>query len=217
MNKASLILLTAVCLPVSAKVAFGQRNSAAINKTVNLARQVDVPTDYYGPVALGPFSINNKEGGIEFNKMLSVLVQPAASPGEYVCYHDAAEDVQLVVERGIDDVRLVRGLTLSRINVCPAKRISQASGFSSWVTEKGIRLGSATKEVLSRYGKPSSVWDIGTERGFSPYPREGDHSRMTSRERILVYLPKEGAADTSHAFFGIRNGVVVWMTLSDNE
>ena len=213
MRGLSFILLLAISLCLCVDCTLGQRRSRAGN---TVPAEV-VRTGYHGPVVLGPLSINNRVGAIEFNKLLSILGNPVAPPGEYVCYHNAAEGTYLVVERGADDPRLIRGLTLSRINICPAEKISQASGFSTWATGKGIRLGSAAKDVLSKYGEPSSVWDVHTERGFVPYPREGDRSRMTNRECILVYLPKEGDADTSHAFFGIRNGVVAWVTLSDNE
>lgn len=210
MNKALWIPLAVICLQVTQLAALVE--SAARQKT----QQHSAPTGYYGPTALGPFSIDNKEGGIQFGRLSSALGPAVAPPGEYVCYHNA-ENVQLVVERGTDNVRLVRGITLSRISVCPTKKLDHSDGFSSWATERGVRLGSTAKEVLSKYGKPTSVWDAHSERGFSPYPREGDHSHMTRQESIFVYLPKDGAADTSHAFFGIRDGVVVWITVSDNE
>jgi hypothetical protein len=213
MNKLTLILLVAICAQIARLAAQGTSTARAKS---NFTQQPSAPNGYYGPTALGPFSIDNKEGGVGFSKFSSTLGQTVALPGEYACYRNA-EDIQLVVERGTDNAKLVRGVTLSRISLCPTNRIVQASGFARWATEKGIRLGSTAKEVLSKYGKPSSVWDVHAERGFSPYPREGDHSHMTNQESVLVYLPKEGAADTSHAFFGVRSGVVFWITLSDNE
>jgi hypothetical protein len=219
MIKASLILLMAFCSPVPASFVLGQRGDAASDITASIARPADSGTGYRGPVALGPLSINNKAGGIEFNKLLPMLGRSAAPSGETVCYRDAAHRVYLVVERGTHDLQLVRGLTLSRLNVCPEKKINQASGFSTWATEKGIRLGSPETAVVSRYGKPSQTDELRTDPEFylSPYPLEQRSSGLPKEGRILSYLPKEGAPDTSHALFGIRSGVVVWMTLSDNE
>jgi hypothetical protein len=219
MSRASLIVLIAFCSPVPVNFVLGQRGGAISNRTANIARSADNRTGYHGPVALGPLSINNKTGGIDFHKLLSMLGRPAAPPGTHVCYRDAADRVYLVVERGADDRRLVRGLTLSRINVCPEERINQASGFSTWATEKGIRLGSSATALVSRYGEPSQVDELRTDPEFylSPYPLEQRSSSLPKEGRILSYLPKEGAPDTRHALFGIRSGVVVWMTLSDNE
>lgn len=215
MSRASRILLVSVSLFISVNYVVGQRNGVNSKKIVNTADEANF--GYHGPIELGPLSINNRVGGIEFDKLLPILTLPTAPSGMYVCFHNVKDGTYLVIERGADDRRLVRGLTLSRINICPEENIHKLTGFSTWATEKGIRLGSAVKDVLSKYGEPSSVWDTHTDRGFYPYPREGDHFRMKRCERILVYLPRKDAPDTSHAFFGILNGVVVWMTLSANE
>ncbi len=217
MKKIPLLLLAAVSLPLLTKTALGQHDCGELNPHVKSTRQVKTGPDYTGPIALGPLSIKNKEGGIPFKKFASALGQMTVVPGDYACYRNASDDAQLVVELGIDDRRLLRGLTLSRIKLCLGTRVKQVAGFSRWKTEKGIGLGSAATDVLSKYGNPTSIWDSHTERAFTPYPREGDRSRMTSQECILAYVPTEGAADTSHAFFGIRSGLVVWITVSDNE
>jgi hypothetical protein len=219
MKRASWILLIAFCLPDPASFVLGQRGVAASNKTGSIARQTEDQRGYHGPVALGPLSISNKAGGIEFHKLLPMLGHPATPSEDTVCYRDAGHRVYLVVERGADDRRLVRGLTLSRLNVCPEKKINHASGFSTWATEKGIQLGSSEIAVVSRYGEPSKINELRTdpEFYFSPYPLEQKSSGLPKEGRVLSYLPKDGAPDTSHAFFGIRNGVVVWMTVSDNE
>lgn len=211
MNGASRILLISLSLFIPVITVVGQRNGANSKRAVNDVSETAF--GYNGPVKLGPLSINNRVRGIKFHKLLSMMGGPEAPNSMYVCYYDEAGEIYLVVERGADDPSLVRGLTLSRMQACPEKKISHASGLSTWVTGEEIRLGSTARDVFSKYGEPSSVWDMRTGEGFSPYPREGDHSRMNSRERILVYLPREGAPDTSHAFFGIRNGVVVWMTV----
>jgi hypothetical protein len=217
MTVVSLILFMALCWPLPVNCFSGQHRNGAADK----ARSAVNPTGYHGPAVLGPLNINNnKLGAIDFSKLWSLLGQvPAAPPRTDVCYHDPTEGVYLVVERGADDWRLVRGLTLSRINVCPEQKIYHASGFSTWTTEKGIRLGSSATDVVSRYGEPSSVSDRRTdpEFYFSPYPLDPIPPGFPRDGRTLNYLPKEGAPDTSHAFFGVRNGLVVWMTVSDNE
>lgn len=215
MKRTSRIFLTVFWVFISASCVVGQRDSSKSKGAVNIAP--DANFGYHGPVKLGPLSIDNRVGGIKFHKLLSIMNGPVAPKGMDVCYYDEAENIYLVIERGADDPSLVRGLTLSRINLCQESKVSHASGLSNWVTGEGIRLGSAAKNVISTYGEPSSVWDARTDRGFTPYPREDDRSHMKGGERILVYVPREGAPDTSHAFFGIRGGVVVWITVSDNE
>jgi len=219
MNRVLLILLIVWSPSASANYIPRQRHGNFGNRTAEIAPPADSRTGYRGPVSLGPLSINNKVGGIRAQRLFSMLNPPAAPNGAYVCYHDAADGVYLVVERGADDPRLIRGLTISRINVCPEGKINQASGFSNWTTEKGIRLGSSMTAVVSRYGEPSRIDELHTDPKFylSPYPLEHRSPGVSKKGRILTYLPNEGAPDTSHAFFGIRSGVVVWMTVSDNE
>jgi len=219
MKNRVLILLAALCSLISAESVFGQHDSATANRVVNIAGQTDTGTGYHGPVTLGPFSINNREGGTQFRKLLSEIGQSAVPTGAYVCFYDSANSIYLVVERGADDPRLVRGLTLSRIDVCPVEHISKASGFSTWATESGIRLGSSMTAVASQYGEPSQIDELRTDPEFylSPYPLEKRASDLPKDGRILSYLPKEGAPSTNHASLGIRGGVVVWITVSDNE
>lgn len=214
-----LILVTALCSLIPASFASGPLDDAVNNRTTNVAHPARSAPGYHGPIALGPLSINNKAGAIEFNKLLSILKVRAAPSGATVCYRDSANGVYLVIERGTDNPRLVRGLTLSRLNVCPEKMINQANGFSTWITDKGIRLGSSERAVISHYGEPSQIDELHTdpEFYFSPYPPGKNSSGLSKEGRVLSYLPKENAPDTSHAFFGIRGGIVVWMTVSDNE
>ena len=211
-----MILFVTLWLPLPANRVSGQHRNSPTDK----ARSAVNPTGYHGPTMLGPLSINNKVGGISFSKLWSSLGRiPAAPPGIFVCYHDPAKGVFLVVERGANDRRLVRGITLSRINVCPGQEIFHTSGFSTWTAGKGIHLGSSAKDVVSRFGEPSSISDRRTdpEFYFLPYPQDPMPSGFPRNGRVLNYLPNECAPDTSHAFFGVRRGVVVWMTVSDNE
>jgi len=217
MNRASRILLILVSLIIPTTNVVGQRNGVNSKRAVNTASEANF--GYHGPVKLGPFSINNRVGGIEFHKLLSMMGGAVAPNGMYVCYYDEAEKIYLVVERGVDDPSLVRGLTLSRINVCPETKFSHASHLSTWVTDEGIRLGSSAKDVIARYGEPSHIDELRTdpEFTFSPYDLKPGISGLPKDGRIFSYLPKDGEPDTSHAFFGIRSGVVVWITVSDNE
>ena len=214
MRQFSFILL-AISVFLCVDCTSGQHGSG----TRSTVPREDVQTGYHGPVALGPFSMNNKEGGVEFDKLLSKLRDPAAPPHLFVCFHDASSGTYLIIERRADNRRLAVGLTLSRFNVCPTGRVHSASGFASWATEKGIRLGSPATDLVSQYGEPSRIDDLRTDSDFylSPYPLEQKASAVPRDGRTLSYLPKEDAPDTSHALFGVRHGIVVWITVSDNE
>jgi hypothetical protein len=206
-------ILIAFYFCMSANCVFGKLYGA--NDRSGPITSPEVKFGYHGPVKLGPFSIDNQIGGIGFAKLLT----SAAPRGMYVCYYDEAANIYLVVERGADDHSLVRGVTISQINVCPRREISHAIGLSAWVTGEGIRLGSSVKDVVAKYGSPSQIDDLRTDPKFtfSPYDLKQGASYLSRDGRVLSYLPKLGEPDTSHAFFGIHNGVVVWMTLSDNE
>lgn len=207
----------AFCFCISTNCVFG--NSYGTNDGDSSIAASEAKFGYHGPVKLGPLSIDNQVGGIGFSKLLSIMKVSAAPRAMYVCYYDESAKIYLVVERGADDLSLVRGLTLSQINVCPESAINHASGLSTWVTGEGIRLGSSVKYVVARYGRPSQIDELRTDPKFTfaPYDLRQGVSDLSRDGRILSYLPKLGESDTSHAFFGIHNGVVIWMTLSDNE
>lgn len=213
MRPQSWALVAIALLVVLRGAVFGRRPHA-----INCSHRLERRFGYRGPVCLGPFSLANRAGAIELRGLWLLLGRPTLPRNsDTVCYRDERAGRYLIVERGADDRRLVRGLTLSQINVCPAGGVYKASGFATWATGEGLRLGSSAAEVLSKYGKPSSVWSSRAGRGFTPYPAGRGRDQMAGTENILVYLPRHGAPDTSHAFFGVRNGVVVWMTVSDNE
>jgi hypothetical protein len=173
---------------------------------------------YHGPEKLGPLSIANRRGGMNIHRLWVILGTKELPDADFICYFDQSQGAYLILERAHDDFSLVRGLTLSRINDCPAKEIRHASGFAGWSTGKGIHLGSSENEVLARYKTPSRVDRAGNNsRFFSPYSDKAEISSRTGDRHVLVYLPKDDAPDLSHAFFGIQNGRVVWMTVSRSE
>ncbi len=227
MSAASSILLMSLCLAHPVSRLLGQDGDRAAKSQPSTPAH----TGYHGPLTLGPFSMEGRFGALNLRKLCLLLGNPRlpakAYAGDTICFRDMHSGSYLVVEIGADDPRLVRGLTLSRVNVCPSGIVSSpsglsgrmflATGFSTWATQEGVRLGSSIKRVLARYGKPTSTEDTSTLAAFSPYGMNLGAARPSKPGRILSYLPKQGAADTSHAFFGVRGGIVVWMTVSDNE
>jgi len=93
--------------------------------------------------------------------------------------------------------------------------------LAAWKTKKGIGLSSTADEVRNAYGKPSKEdkiegtkyrWVIHGDRTDNHYT---DKKRPELGDAVLVY---QGAPDDLRiAEFGIREGKVVWISLSKNE
>ena len=214
--KFSLIVL-GLFIPAASFVA--QSNGVDKKAGVNTSRGTSHRPGYHGPAKLGPLDINTGRGVIQLDKLLSMIGRPATTRNAYICYYDAGEKSYLIVERGADGFSSVRGLTLSRINICPEGKIIPARGFSAWSTETGIKPGSSWKDVVAQYGEPTEIDDSRTNPKFylSPYPPKQGIDSVPREGRLFSYLAEGGEVNTAHAFFGIQNGVVVWVVVSDNE
>lgn len=212
-NKPSILLMVAIltlmgriCAPQDRNDGRPSKGSRAVNRNA-----------YHGPTSLGPLSITRGKGEIKAESLWSLLGLAGPARTGLICYHDRDSGTYLIVELAADNRQMVRGLTLSRLNVCPGKKVLPAKGFSSWTTDEGVHLGSPEGDVFLKYGKPSSIDEMRNDPGFYPYPMREKGSDQLRRGRILNYRAIVGTPDTSHAFFGVRDGLVVWMTISDNE
>ena len=86
----------------------------------------------------------------------------------------------------------------------------------TWKADKGVGIGSTEDDVLKAYGMPSRQDKI-DRRGYR-WVIQGDHSSREGRSergsRVLVYNESD---DLRAAEFGIRDGKVAWIFLSQNE
>jgi len=176
---------------------------------------------YSGPKNLGPFRIDKD---ISMNSLFARLGRPSSTKGDTFCYRSAAGKVFLTVTRmsAVYDETVAASVTLSSFRNCINHPVQVTTdGLSGWKTDKGIGLSSTEDEVQRAYGKPSRVDSTeGADYGGVIY---GDITSSDYRpeqrpelgSKVLVY---QGAAnDLSIAEFGIKDGRVVWISLSYNE
>lgn len=176
---------------------------------------------YTGPQALGPFRIDRE---VKINSLLARLGMPPSTKGETFCYRSASGNAFLSLTRMSDvyDDTVAAAVTLSSSRDCVTRptHVTQ-DDLARWKTEKGIGLGSTEEQVHEAYDRPTTVVSIdGTNYGALDYGDlvSADHPPEKPLEmgtKALIY--RGSAADLSLAEFGIKDGRVVWISLSYRE
>jgi len=183
--------------------------------------------EYSGPKCLGSYCMNrNASTRSMFNR---IGVQRQSAPNLY-CYVEENGAAFLYFEAIDSEPHIVGDVFLSPSPNCAHMRVHRTSAeLRSWKTREGIGLGSAEADVLKAYGNPTSniMITAGSQgarsqtdtpdsismlriRGF----RTGDRSLVADRR---LFYRSENVDDPSAAEFGIHDGKVVWIFLSDNE
>ncbi|HKM80000.1 MAG TPA: hypothetical protein VJY15_03440 [Candidatus Acidoferrum sp.] len=150
-------------------------------------------------------------------RQLGPPARPTSGASPAYCYQSQGGAAFLRIELGHEAPPESDGLFLSDFPNCVHGPVKTAtSDLQAWKTPEGIGLGSAEEDVLKAYGKPSreakttaheslaSRLNMGY-RGAEPKPQIADKG--------LVYGPRE----LEVAEFGIRNGRVSYILLSDSE
>lgn len=176
---------------------------------------------YSGPQSLGPFHIDKE---VKMNSLLARLGRPLSTKGETFCYHSAHGNVFLSLTRMSDvyDDSVAAAVTLSSSRDCVARPVHVTQDdLAAWKTEKGIGLGSTEEQVQEAYDRPSTVVSLeGTNYDSIDYGdlASSDHPPAKPPEIGTKALIYRGAADDlSLAEFGIKDGRVVWISLSYRE
>jgi hypothetical protein len=177
--------------------------------------------DYTGPKNLGPFRIDKD---VSMNSLFARLGRPSSTKAETFCYRSADRKVFLTLTRmsAVYDETVAASVTLSSFRNCINRTVQiTPDNLAGWKTDKGVGLASTEEQVEKAYGTPSKVDSIeGTNYGWVIYGdlANTDHppeQRPELGSKVLVY---QGAAnDLSTAEFGIKEGRVVWISLSYNE
>lgn len=177
--------------------------------------------NYAGPNALGPFRIDKD---VAMKSLFDRLGRPSSTSGDISCYRSKGGKTSLALTRMVAayDSKVAGTVTLSSFPNC-VNRSARATfdDLTAWKTENGIGLSSTADDVRKAYGKPSKEDKIeGTKyRWVIHGDRTNDHYTAEKRpelgDTVLVY---QGASnDLRSAEFGIREGKVVWISLSKNE
>jgi len=175
---------------------------------------------YTGPHALGPFRIDKE---VSMTSLFARLGSPSSTKGETFCYR-SARGLYLALTRMSDvyDDKVAGAVTLSRSRDCVAHAVHVTpDDLTAWKTEKGIGLGSTEEQVQEAYDRPTTVVSLdGTNYSSIDY---GDFTGLDQPPKnppdlgtkALIY--RAGPNDLSHAEFGIKDGRVVWISLSYRE
>lgn len=150
-------------------------------------------------------------------KQLGPPARPTSGNKPAYCYKSQGGTAFLRIELGHEAPAESDGLFLSDFPNCMHSPVKTAtSDLQTWKTPEGIGLGSTEEDVLKAYGKPSREakttaheslagrLDMGY-RGADPKPQIADKG--------FVYGPRE----LEVVEFGIRNGKVSYILLSDSE
>ena len=117
---------------------------------------------------------------------------------------------------------MAAAVTLSSARDCVTHPVHVTQDeLARWKTEQGIGLGSTEEQVQEAYDRPTAVVSIeGTNYGAIDYGDlvSADHPPARPLEIGTKALIYRGAAnDLSQAEFGIKDGRVVWISLSYRE
>lgn len=176
---------------------------------------------YAGPNALGPFRI---DVDVSMKSLFERLGGASSTARDVFCFRskDGRAFVALTRMAAAYDAKVAGTVTLSSFPNCVNRSIeSTYDDLAGWKTKKGIGLSSTADEVRKAYGKPSREdkiegtkyrWVIHGDRTDNHYI---NRKRPELGDTVLVY---QGAPDDLRiAEFGIRDGNVVWISLSKNE
>jgi hypothetical protein len=177
--------------------------------------------EYTGPQSLGPFRIDKE---ISMSSLLARLGRPASTKGETFCYRSASGNAFLSLTRMSDvyDDKVAAAATLSNSRDCIAHPVLVTQDdVARWKTDKGIGLGNTEEQVQEAYDLPTTVVSIdGTNYGAIDYGDLASSERPPAKPleigtKALIY--RGAADDLSLAEFGIKDGRVVWISLSYRE
>jgi hypothetical protein len=173
---------------------------------------------YTGPNVLGPFHIDRT---VSVRDLFHLLGQTSRFNKEGFCYR--TNTTYFWFSEMAHNPTQVGNVLLSNFPNCMDSHIKiSAVVLSEWRTEKGIKLGSTTQEVLKAYGQPTE--DIKISGTDYRWIIQGDYlvkeNRYTDRKRPEIgdrALAYKISDELRSATFGIRNGKVVWIYLSNSE
>ena len=171
---------------------------------------------YAGPNSLGPFRVDKNTS---MKSLFHRLGSPPSTAEDVVCYRSANSQRFLIVTRMVAeyDRRVAGAVELSDFPNCLDKTVRTTSeDLSKWTTDKGIGLGSSERDVKKAYGTPSSEESTGSNYRWAIHGSPAqDKTRARVGTKVLGYT---GASDDLRtAYFGIREGRVAWIFLSQNE
>ena len=172
-------------------------------------------------MALGHFRVDRD---ISLKSLFDRLGQPSDIASDVFCYRSENGKAFLAITRMVGPYKpeLAGIVTLSSFSNCTGIQPQiTPDELTMWKTDKGIGLGSNVENVRKAYGKPSEEnktegteyrWVINGDFRDGRYMKD---ERPELGNAVLIYRERTGDFRTS--WFGIREGKVVWIVLSNHE
>lgn len=181
----------------------------------------DLEQAHNGPRRLGPYSIDQD---LLVDDLLSKLDIRVAASSPCVCFTDMGNHGYMWIEPRAHHPRMVGSILISSFPNCVNQPVHKTRvKVQGWKTGRGIGLGSSARDVLAAYGPPlSTVKVAGTAYRWvisGDYIRKKNAYRNVQRpeigDAVLVYANQEHVEES--AAFGIKNGLVVWISIGNSE
>jgi hypothetical protein len=167
--------------------------------------------DYSGPQCLGAFCLNRSAS------LRSLTKELESAPGNRsTCYAGTTAKAFLRLEPDPEASSQIDRVVVSDFPTCNGRGAQSAQDDTlNWKTKEGIGLGSTYEDVLEKYGKPSSESKL--DSASYKDLMKGLKRKSMDSELVEKTLSYRGQDDLRSADFGIKNGKVSYLWLSDRE
>ncbi|MGA2085621.1 MAG: hypothetical protein ABSG60_08895 [Terracidiphilus sp.] len=152
--------------------------------------------------------------------ILKVAPTKMTSP---ICFRSTDGTYMWIERMGVDtseERALVGRVLLSIFPNCVRNPVIETQeAIGKWKTKEGIGLGSTKQDVLRTYGKPSEDNLIKGDlyRGIIVGDFRNGHYTIKPKPDIGEEVLEYSATDTLlSAGFGLHNGIVIWVVISEN-
>jgi hypothetical protein len=176
-------------------------------------------SEYAGPDCIGLFCID-ADVHVSLNGLQRKLGRPAqraSRQSPFYCYQ--SEDKRTFLYVGVTHDTEIDGAFLSDFPNCIHTNLAiSPSDLHAWKTPEGIGWGSSKDDVLKAYGKPSKVEGANSRTccgDFLQRYAKGDKRPEIGNEKLLYQGDEDH--DLSRSEFGLRDGRVSYIFLSDSE
>ncbi len=179
------------------------------------------PKHYAGPHILGPYDLDKEMPMSAMFDLLKVAPVKMANP---ICFRSTDGAYMSIERMGMETAevrKFVGGVLLSIFPNCVRNPVYETpEAIAKWKTKEGIGLGNKKQDVLRTYGKPSEDNLIKGDlyRGVIVGDFRNDHYTIKPKpdigDEVLEYTEKDSLLT---AEFGLRKGIIIWISISDNE
>jgi hypothetical protein len=158
------------------------------------------------------------------SEMFSLLKVAPIKMADPICIRSTDGTYMWVERMGMETAeerRFVGSIFLSIFANCVRSPVHVSpESIAKWKTKEGIGLGRTKQDVLKTYGKPSEDNLIKGDlyRGVIVGDYQNDHFTIKPKpdigDEVFEYTEKDSLLT---AEFGFRKGIIIWISISENE